>query len=271
MNGTAIGYIRVSTDKQVEHGVSLDAQVEKIEAYCKLHDLELLDILEDKGLSGKSVMGRPAMKNLLKMARQGAMDTVVTCKLDRMFRSTVDAITIIPELQALGVATHIMDLGGISLDTSTPMGGFFLTMAAAFGELERKQIGERTRNALRHKRDHGQQYSRIPPFGWAYADGERVEDKKEQHTLYAIWDALRLHRTVPYIAEILGMAGYKTRGGKQIWNPGTIRKIIKHPLSLEKFEQWTREYEADGVVHAAESDMPHGEVSPSKVRRIRRV
>jgi len=244
---TAIGYIRVSTDKQVDHGVSLDAQVEKIEAYCMLHDIELLEILEDKGISGKSVIGRPAMRKLLKLARSGAMDTVVTCKLDRMFRSTVDAITIIPELQALGVATHIMDLGGISLDTSTPMGGFFLTMAAAFGELERKQIGERTRNALRHKRDHGDQYSRVPPFGWKYVDHKRVEDGREQRCLRLIWDALRLHRSVPYIADMMGAAGHKTRAGKLVWHAGTIRKIIKHPLTLEKFERWDREASAADV------------------------
>jgi len=268
---TAIGYIRVSTDKQVEHGVSLAAQVEKIETYCALHDIELLEILEDKGLSGKSVIGRPAMKQLLKLARQGAMDTVVTCKLDRMFRSTVDAITIIPELQALGVATHIMDLGGVSLDTSTPMGGFFLTMAAAFGELERKQIGERTRNALRHKRDHGQQYSSVPPFGWDYVDGERVENQAEQYALYRICILHRIEgRNSPYIAERLRHEGYKTRGGKLVWLPGTIRKIIKHPLTVEKFDLWATEYRADDA-HAAESDTPHGRVSPSKLRAVRHV
>jgi len=261
---TAIGYIRVSTDKQVDHGVSLAAQVEKIEAYCALHDIELLDILEDKGLSGKSVVGRPAMKRLIKLARQGAMDTVVTCKLDRMFRSTVDAITIIPELQALGVATHIMDLGGISLDTSTPMGGFFLTMAAAFGELERKQIGERTRNALRHKRDHGRQYSRVPPYGWAYVDGAMVEDEHEQHVLMEIWHGQRNGHTLSALAEMLRRGSYPTRAGKLVWQPGTIGKIIKHPMVIDKFKQWA-------AAHAAESDMPHGEASPSKVRELRRV
>ena len=240
MKKTAIGYVRVSTDKQVDHGVSLEAQVDKIEAYCEMHDLELLEILEDRGISGKSVAGRPAMKKLINLARKGAMDAVVTCKLDRMFRSVVDAITIIPELQALGVATHIMDMGGMSLDTSTPMGGFCLTMCAAFGELERKQIGERTRNALRHKRDHGQRHSNIPPYGWRYEDGERVVDADEHNVLRRIFELHRDGLSAPKIATYLTDMGVLTRSGKRVWQPGTVRKIIGNPLVQGLFEMWQR-------------------------------
>jgi len=45
----AIGYIRVSTEDQVK-GWSLEAQRDKIEMYCKLHDLELIEIISDEGI-----------------------------------------------------------------------------------------------------------------------------------------------------------------------------------------------------------------------------
>ena len=251
-NRTAIGYVRVSTGKQ---SISLEAQIERIEAYCLLHDFELLDVLEDAAISGKSITARPAMQKLIKLGRKGAMDAVITCKLDRMFRSTVDAITIIPELQSLGVATHIMALGGVSLDTSTPMGGFFLTLAAAFGELERKQIGERTRVALRHKRDHGEKYSAVPPYGWQYVDGHLVEHELEQAGVAAMFQQHHLGAGPTEISRILlGMQDIKPRNAR-IWSPSTISKILKHPLNIEK-------YESDR--HADDSLLTQGKASTGK-------
>jgi DNA invertase Pin-like site-specific DNA recombinase len=47
----AVGYIRVSTDKQADHGISLDAQRTKLEAYAALYDLELVEVIVDAGVS----------------------------------------------------------------------------------------------------------------------------------------------------------------------------------------------------------------------------
>jgi len=263
MKKTAIAYIRVSTGKQA---VSMQAQLERIKAYCALHEFELLEVLEDNAISGKNIAARPAMTKLISLARQGAVDAVVTLKLDRMFRNTVDAITIIPELQGLGVATHIMDLGGIALDTSTPMGSFFLTMAAAFGELERKQIGERTRMALRHKRDHGKQYSAVPPYGWRYEDGQLLEDAAEQVVLSIIWEMRAQGKPLRTIADRLHIVGHKTRTGKRIWQPNTISQILKNPLVLGKFSV-TDNKEA----HAADSSELHGDTATGNSQEVSHV
>jgi DNA invertase Pin-like site-specific DNA recombinase len=51
----AIGYIRVSTEEQAKEGISLENQRAKIQAYCKLHDFELDEVIEDAGKSGKDL------------------------------------------------------------------------------------------------------------------------------------------------------------------------------------------------------------------------
>ena len=51
----AIGYIRVSTEEQAREGISLENQRAKIEAYCSLSDLELIEVIEDAGKSGKDM------------------------------------------------------------------------------------------------------------------------------------------------------------------------------------------------------------------------
>ena len=63
----AIGYVRVSTDKQADRGVSLEAQVEKIKAMAVVHDVELLDVIVDAGESAKDLdrPGHPTLASCL--------------------------------------------------------------------------------------------------------------------------------------------------------------------------------------------------------------
>ena len=81
-----VGYVRVSTDKQADQGVSLDAQAEKIRAMAIVHDRELLDIIVDGGESAKS-LNRPGMAKLLAMVDAGKVQAVIVAKLDRLTRS----------------------------------------------------------------------------------------------------------------------------------------------------------------------------------------
>lgn len=86
-----IGYIRVSTDEQAKEGVSLENQEAKIWANCDLKDLKLLEIVEDAGVSAKNLR-RPGAQKVIEMAQKKMVDAVVVYKLDRMFRSIVDAL-----------------------------------------------------------------------------------------------------------------------------------------------------------------------------------
>src|SRR4030043_766794 len=88
---TAIGYIRVSTEDQAREGVSLDNQKSKITAYCQLKDLNLIEVIEDAGISAKNLK-RPGVQKVINMARKKQINAVVVYKLDRVFRSTVEAL-----------------------------------------------------------------------------------------------------------------------------------------------------------------------------------
>ena len=77
----SIGYVRVSTDKQADRGVSLEAQAEKIRAMAVVHNGELLEIIVDGGESAKS-LNRPGMERLLALVEAGEVQTVIIAKLD---------------------------------------------------------------------------------------------------------------------------------------------------------------------------------------------
>ena len=76
----AIGYIRVSTTEQAIEGISLNNQKAKIQAYCKLHDLELISIIEDAGKSGKD-MNREGVQDLLNIVKKKNNGTSIIIKM----------------------------------------------------------------------------------------------------------------------------------------------------------------------------------------------
>ena len=80
---TAIGYVRVSTQEQATDGVSLDAQRDKLRAYCKVNGIRLIDIKADEGYSG-STLERPGLQAALQLVRRGRVNTLIVAKLDRL-------------------------------------------------------------------------------------------------------------------------------------------------------------------------------------------
>src|SRR4051812_25655214 len=84
-----IAYLRVSTDKQAERGVSLDAQRAKVKAYAELYDLELVEVVVDAGESAK-FLNRPDLQRALGMLKRHEADALLVVKLDRLTRSVVD-------------------------------------------------------------------------------------------------------------------------------------------------------------------------------------
>jgi site-specific DNA recombinase len=146
----AIGYVRVSTDKQADRGVSLDAQMEKIRAMAVVQGAELVDILVD---GSESANNRPGMARLL--------------------------------------VWYIM---------------------TAVSQWEREAIGERTRDAMRHKRSNGERVGNIA-YGYRLAaDGQRLEpDPREQAVLSAIRELRERRCPMRGIAAELNARGWRTR------------------------------------------------------------
>ena len=100
---TALRYVRVSTDEQAERGLGLEAQRQRIRAYCEMKGLHLTTIFEDPGLSGGKPLGsRSAGGRLLAEARR-IKPVVVVAKLDRLFRSVADAAQTICEFDRHGI------------------------------------------------------------------------------------------------------------------------------------------------------------------------
>jgi site-specific DNA recombinase len=229
----AIGYVRVSTDMQE---ISPDAQRQRIEAYCAMARLELVQVIVEHVSASIKLAKRPEGSKLAKLVKDGICH-IVALKLDRLFRNTVDAITTIEQWEAAGIGLHLIECGGMSLNTRSSMGRVFVTMMAAFGEFERRVIAERTALALEHKRSKGERMGNVP-YGYTASKNVRSEDGRtisaallvenpEEMTIASQMRALRASGLgLADIATRLNDQGLKTRRGTA-WQFQYVAVILK--------------------------------------------
>ena len=159
-------YIRVSTEAQAEEGYSIQAQIERLEAYCKAMGWDDFELYIDGGFSGSN-LNRPRMQELIADVEAGKIETVVVFKLDRLSRSQKDTLFLIEDVFIPnGVAFVSLNE---SIDTSTPYGRAMIGILSAFAQLERENIYLRTRMGMveRVKQGYWMGGGRIP-FGYTY-------------------------------------------------------------------------------------------------------
>lgn len=171
------GYARVSTQAQADEGESLEVQQRQIEGWCHMQALRLDTMFVERGVSGSvKVTERPRGGAMWSALKPG--DVVVAAKLDRLFRSALDALQSVEDLRARGVSLVLLDLGG---DISgNGLSKLFLTIAAAFAEAERDRIRERISQTKKDQKDRGRYLGGKIPFGYRVAAGGLVEVPGEQ-------------------------------------------------------------------------------------------
>jgi DNA invertase Pin-like site-specific DNA recombinase len=225
----AVGYIRVSTDRQAEEGVSLAAQRERMKAYAAMQGLNLVQIIEDAGISGSVPLAdRDGGSALLDALAEHDAAHVVALKLDRLFRDAADALYQTRQWDKDKIALHLIDVGGQSINTSSAMGRMFLTMMAGFAELERNLISERTAAALHHKKQNGEVYSALP-LGYAGKDGKLVPIDEELLIVTEIKDMRQQGLTLRSIAANLNERGIVGKRGGAFY-ASTISAILNNDL-----------------------------------------
>jgi site-specific DNA recombinase len=217
------GYVRVSTDRQADLGISLEAQEAKIRAMATVRGVDLEEVIIDGGESAKD-LNRPGVQRLLEMVENGKIDAVIVAKLDRLTRSVKDLSQLMELLEKRKVALISV---AESLDTSSAAGRLVITIMGAVSQWEREAIGERTRDALRHKRSQGQRVGNIA-FGFRLApDGQHLEQNPtEQAALEEIRKLRSQGHSMRRIAVVLNHRAHRTRRGTP-WRLESVARVLK--------------------------------------------
>jgi putative DNA-invertase from lambdoid prophage Rac len=174
------GYARVSTARQANEGESLDVQRRQIEGYALMHGWTIAPdaFFVEEGVSGSVPFGE-RQRGAELLARLQPGDVLIAAKLDRLFRSALDALQATEALKARGVKLHLIDLGGDIAGNG--LSKLFLTIAAAFAEAERDRIRERVATVKADQRARRRFLGGAAPFGYSVAeDGALVPEPEEQ-------------------------------------------------------------------------------------------
>lgn len=218
----AAAYIRVSTEEQAREGVSLANQRERVEAYARFKGLELVEVVEDAGLSGGSNRSRPGFLHLLDMIEAGQIRVVILYSLERLSRDMLTLLALERLLDEHDVELHTVE-GAIATDS--PDGWMTFAMKAFIGEMERRQIKHRTRKAMQYKKGKGEVIGAVP-YGYARQGGDLIPAEAEQAVIERVNSLYQAGVKLAEIVRALNQAGTFTRSGKP-WTASQARKLIR--------------------------------------------
>lgn len=224
MTTRAVAYLRVSTEKQADKGVSLDAQRAKVKAYGELYDLEIVEVVVDAGVSAKT-LDRPGLQRALAMLKADTADALLVVKLDRLTRSVADLGELVERYFAPG-KWALLSVGE-QIDTRSAAGRLVLNVLASVSQWEREAIGERTAAAMQHLASEGRFTGGEAPFGYKLGeDGAHLAEIPEEQAVVA--EAKRLRASglsLRKVAAALEAKGARSRGGKG-FAPAQIARMV---------------------------------------------
>jgi site-specific DNA recombinase len=228
-------YRRVSTDMQVEEGISLDNQLHRLKAFAESQGWAIVIEYADEGISAKDIEHRPGIQQMLDDAEQKKFDVLLVYKLDRMVRRVRDLHEILQHLENHEV---MFKSATEPFDTTTPAGKLFITMIAAMAEWERETIAERVYDNLKHRAESGMRNGGPAPFGYDYNEnGELIPNPEEAKWIHFIFNKYKTNGS-QNIAKMLNKYGVKTKKGS-VWSDFAVRFILNNPIYCGK-NRWNK-------------------------------
>lgn len=208
--GTAVAYVRVSTEEQAQSGAGLDAQRAAIIAEADRRGWTITEWFTDEGISGSKLASeRPGARGALEAVTSGQAAALLIAKLDRLGRSVYDLAGLIRQSEHEGWQLAACDG---TVDTSTPAGRFHTHIMAGVAELERELISQRTREALAARK----------AAGMSLGTPTKVPDQ----VLLRIMRERGQGRSLRAIAAGLMADGIVTGSGNSTWHPPQVQRML---------------------------------------------
>ncbi len=223
-------YARVSTDDQAIEGFSLDAQIKRLQAYCRIRGWEVAGEYRDEGFSGRNTR-RPEYDRM--MRESDSWDVLLVLKMDRIHRNSRNFMNM---MEVLGRHGKMFVSQSEALDTTNALGRFVVDMIQRLAQLESEQIGERTYMGMREKAETlGDSESGkrtmgfTPPFGYSLCEGQLIVDEDELPVVGRMFREYEEGGSIDMIAWNLNKEGITTRRGNA-WNKRNISTILHNPV-----------------------------------------
>jgi len=207
----AFGYLRVSTDSQADSGLGLEAQRAAVRIAAERSGTELVETFVDAGLSGAADMeNRPSLFAAVQALKRG--DVLIVAKRDRLGRDLIGVAMI--ERSIMRKGARVLSAAGEGTEGTDAGAMMQRQILDVFAEYERRLIGQRTKAALKAKRDRGERAGNLP-FGFQLNDDGRKLDPNpaEQEVLVILGELRSAGYSLRQVAAELNRQGFTTRRG----------------------------------------------------------
>jgi len=219
-----IGYTRVSTQEQVE-GFGLEVQESGIRAYCRSHNLRLVELLSDQGQSGSNGLDtRQGLAEALARIEAGEATALVVYRYDRLARDVILQETLIRRLDDQGVG--VLSVQEPLTEGEEHTRKMVRQILGVIADHERAVIKGRMTAGKAAKVAAGGYGGGRPAYGYR-ANGGTLEPNPDELAIVEWVTRLRkLNTSYREIAAKLEAEGLTTRTGGQ-WNPNQVRRIAQ--------------------------------------------
>ena len=215
-------YCRVSTEDQAREGFSLSEQRERLEAYCKFNDYEIIEYYTDAGISAKTGNHRPEYERMLEDGKNGKINMFIALKLDRVTRSIKDWESLIEFSEKYDINLAFVN---DKIDTTTANGKMVSRIMMSVSQNEIERTSERTVIGLVGAVKEGH----IPgttPFGYKRENKKLVPDPLTSHIIERMYQLYFEGNSYQTIANIFNLENV----GNKKWRDNTILEMIENPV-----------------------------------------
>ena len=240
-------YCRVSTIEQAEEGYSIAEQERLLTEWCSKMDYIVTKCYSDRGISGKAINNRPALKELLKDAEEKKFDMVLVWKINRISRKLTHVLEIAETLEMNNIAFKSYSE---EFDNSTPAGKMQFQMMALVGEFERGTIAQNVKMGMIAKSKAGEWcggqvlgYDLVPLEKQQGAKRTKTVltiNEREAESVRFIFNEYANGKGYKAITNQLNKLGYKTKKGNN-FSVGSIRDILTNPVYIGKIRYNVRQ------------------------------
>lgn len=235
---TAFAYHRYSTKNQ-EDGYSLEVQRNITKKIADKHDCNIIQVYEDKGISGATIDKRPSMLQLLDDLKTLKPNFILCIDQDRIARGNdfwfIKSLMAKTNTAFITEKEGLIDFGDITKDA-------FSDMLGVFAKFERGMITRRVKRAIAERVKGGKQIGNLKNIlGYDYKNGNIVINSKEKQIILKIFNLAIEGKNYTHIVRYLNEDGYRTKHSA-LFNVKKIKNIIKNPIYCGHVKHYNKIY-----------------------------
>ncbi|MFR3730008.1 recombinase family protein [Lacrimispora sp.] len=224
-------YARQSIDKK--DSLSIETQIN----FAKSIAIGEPKLYIDRGISGKDLVHRPELQNLLSDIKKGAITRVLVYKLDRFTRSLMDFANTWEYMSKYKVEFISVTE---NFDTSTPIGKAMIFIMAIFAQMEREQISKRVSDNYYDRVELGRWPGGPAPYGFSNTtivqDGKKVSSLKLEDTMNVLDEIMKVYAypttSLGDVSRLLNKEKCPGPNSKN-WTACSLSRVLRNPASVK--------------------------------------